>query len=523
MISNVQSNGCTLNWNAPTEDGGNKITGYKIEAREAKRASWYQVDVTEGSENKLIVNGLVENNSYYFRVSAKNSLGFGEPLESDDCVTIKRPAGFPDAPLPFLVSDVDSDSCTLEWKAPAWTGGEDLKGYVIESRIGDSPTGEWTKVCDIGATNHIFKVKKLVEGQEYYFRISSYNNKGASKFIELNRPVIPKKKLSVPRAPTGPVSVLTCNKDAITIQWGPPKNDGGSAIKRYVVYHREVNTPNWVRAGVVNSETFSYQIQNLTENADYHFRIVAENSQGQSEPLQTDQPIKARSQYNVPDKPEGPMVITNVTDKSAAISWKKPLNDGGSSITGYLIKRRDVNRPVWVKCGRVSADTYSIVIKDLIEGCQYVAQVYAENSEGLSIPLDSEQLIEPHRVIGPPEAPSSFECIGVDSDQVTLQWEGSIIEGGIPLKNYKLEMCEVDKKTGAAKSELRWKVVKEDIPAIDTSYCVKNLKEGKEYLFRISAINEKGTSEPKVLDKPAKPRRMIQSPSQPIGPLKVNK
>lgn len=518
QITNVQSNGCTLLWAPPREDGGSRVTAYKIEAREAKRATWYEVDVVEVSENQYVVKDLIENNSYYFRVSAKNAVGISEPLESDTCVSIKRPPGAPDTPVPLLVTDIESDGCTLEWKAPAWTGGEDLKGYLIESRIGDK--GEWKKVSDIEAGQTRYKVKNLKEGQEYYFRISSYNSKGSSKPLELNRPVVPKKKLTTPSIPTGPISVLTTKKDSITIQWGPPKNNGGAPIIRYIVYYREVNKPNWLRATTCSSETFSCQVANLTENADYHFKIVAENHVGASEGLQTQEPIKARSQYNVPDRPEGPLVISNVTDRSATVAWKKPLNDGGSPITGYLVKRRDVNRPVWVKCGRVSADTFSVNVRDLLEGCQYVVQVFAENSEGLSAPLDSDEYIQPKRVVGPPEPPTNFECIGVDATEVTLQWEDSIIEGGLPIKSYKLEICEKGKKATGGEGR-QWRVVKDDIPAINSSYTVRNLKEGHEYLFRISATNEKGTGEPKVLDKPAKPAKMIVPPSQPVGPLKV--
>lgn len=357
------------------------------------------------------------------------------------------------------------------------------------------------------------------EGEEYYFRISSFNAVGSSKPLELNRPVVPKKQLTAPKAPNGPITALKCDRNSISIQWGPPKDDGGAPITRYVIYSREVNTNTWSRSGVVDAQTFSYQIENLTENSDYHFRVVAENCVGPGAHLQTETPIKAKSPYTVPDRPQGPLNVKNVTDKSATITWQAPTNDGGSAITGYLIKRRDVKRPVWVKCGRVSADTFAITIKDLVEGSQYAVQVFAENAEGLSEPLELDQPIEPKRKIGAPELPASFECIGVNVDEVTLQWEAPISDGGAPVKNYKLEICE---KGRLAKPEDReWRVVKENIPGISTSYCVPDLEEGHEYMFRLSAINEKGASEVKMLDKAVKPRKPVQPPAQPSGPLKI--
>ncbi len=524
VLSNFLSNGCTISWQPPKSDGGSRIISYIVEAREARRANWYQIEIVEPTEVTLKINGLIESNSYYFRVLAKNSIGLGPALETDTPVSIIRPPGIPDTPVPLLVSDIQSDNCTLEWNAPSWTGGEDLLGYSIEMRIGDTTATpgprKWTKVNDSISPNlRTYQVKNLEEGKEYYFRISAFNKMGSSKPLELNRPVIPKKKLSAPMPPTGPITPLKCNKDSISIQWGPPKDDGGAPLTRYLIYYREVNKQNWVRSGVVDPQTCSYQCENLTENSEYHFRVFAENYIGQSKHLQTSEPIKARSPYNVPDKPEGPIVVTNVTASSATVSWKKPLNDGGSPITGYLVKRRDIERPVWVKCGRVSADTYRAAIRDLAEGCQYTVQIFAENTEGLSEPLELDEPIQPKKPLGPPQPPASFECIGVDTDSVTLQWESPLDDGGSQVRSYKLEICEKGRRANI--DTRAWTVLSEDISSIDSSFCANRLKEGHEYLFRISALNEKGFSEPKVLEKSVTPRKLIRPPASPTGPIKI--
>ena len=444
---------------------------------------------------------------------AKNSIGLSEPLESDSPVVIRRPNGTPDTPVPLLVTDIQSDNCTLEWKAPAWTGGEDLTNYLIEMRIGDSKSAEWKKLADLKPSLRSYTVQNLIESQEYYFRISACNSIGQSLPLELNRPVIPKKQQSPPSPPTGPITPLTINKDSITVQWGPPKSNGGSSITRYVVFYREVNKPNWIRSGHVDSQTFTHQTTGLIENSEYHFRVVAENMIGQSECLQTSEPIKAKSPYSVPSAPQGPIIISNLTANSAKVTWQRPSEDGGSPITGYLIKRRDVNRPVWVKCGRVGPDTHSILVRDLIEGCKYVVQIFAENSEGLSESLDSDTF-EPKRVAGPPQPPANFECIGVDTDEVTLQWEAPQSDGGRPIKSYKIEQCEKNRKN--------WSLVKQDIPFINTSYCVRNLKENHDYLFRILAVNEMGESQWRTLEKAVRPRKRVEAPSTPTGPLKIS-
>jgi len=518
-ISHIESNGCTLHWGMPTDDGGNRIHSFIIEIREKKRATWHQIDLVDVSELSLKVNRLVENNAYYFRILAKNSIGLSEPLYSDRPVVISRPPGVPDAPFPLIVSDLQSNSCTLDWKAPTWNGGEEIIGYTIEMRIGESRSGQWTKVyttTDSYARSQ--QITGLTEGQEYFFRISAFNKNASSEPLTLNRAVVPKRKLTPPSPPTGPITPFAFNKNSITIQWEASKNDGGSKITRYIVLCREVNTSTWKRVGSVDVDTLSYQVEHLTENSDYHFRVVAENLIGQSEHLQTSEPIKARSPFTVPSRPVGPLGITNITDTSAIVHWKPAEHNGGSPITGYVIKRRDVTRPIWVHCGRVGIDTSSFKIKDLVVGCQYAVHIYAENSEGLSSPLESVENVVPLRPIGPPDEPANFECIGISDSSVILQWEAPNHDGGAPITAYQLEMCELFDLTGK-KSE--WKLVNGDIDSISSSYCVRNLEEGHKYLFRISALSVHGQGVAKKLDKPLVPRAMVQAPTQPGGPIKV--
>ncbi len=101
------------------------------------------MDVVAATEHAYTVSDLVEHNSYYFRVSARNAIGQGDALESDPAVVIRRPPGPPDSPFPLVVSDVQVDSCVLEWKPPQWTGGESLGGYIVERKCDDD--SEWKR------------------------------------------------------------------------------------------------------------------------------------------------------------------------------------------------------------------------------------------------------------------------------------------------------------------------------------------------------------------------------------------
>ena len=130
--------------------------------------------------------------------------------------------------------------------------------------------------------------------------MSAFNTKGASVPLELSRPVVPRRQLTAPAKPAGPVQTVETSRDSITIQWGAPKHDGGATLTRYTVYCREYNTQSWSRAGWCDADATMFTAENLTADADYHFRVVAENKIGHGDFLQTSEPIKARSPHTVP-------------------------------------------------------------------------------------------------------------------------------------------------------------------------------------------------------------------------------
>ncbi|CAF3878648.1 unnamed protein product, partial [Adineta steineri] len=513
-VDAINQTGCTLTWLPATEDGGTKITCYIIEGKEVNRHSWTQLESVSGNETTVDIRNLKEDTTYIFRIMSKNIVGLSQPLDSED-VILKRPKTVPHAPVPFFVSDIDISSCTLEWEIPKFTGGENMqiKNFLIEQRIGDKESTPWKAVAEPDPYVTSASIGHLKEEKEYYFRIKAVNELGESKPTELTRPVIPRQKSAVPSAPIGPISALMITRDSITISWGPCKDDGGAELIGYVVEKRDATRTVWQRVGYNDPSTFTYAAKELIEDVAYHFRVFAENSVGMSPPLTTVDPIVAKSPYTRPDKPEGPLLTKIVSSNSIECSWQPPLHDGGTTLTGYSIQRRDISRPIWVTAGHVSGDICRFTIKDLPEEGSYVIQIFSENSEGQSLePLALEQPVKLSRKIDVPEPPAKLDVIAKSDSSITLQWESSRNDGGSPLTEYLLEMREKKGKN------TEWVQV-QILPPIATSFRVTKLDENLYYNFRIKSANAIGYSEPKALEKAVKPQKQSEPPSMPGKPL----
>ena len=267
-------------------------------------------------------------------------------MYNEQPVLISRPASVPDAPAQLTVSDKQSNSCTLEWKSPAWSGGEELLGYLIETKIDKS--SQWSKVANLKANFKMYKVQNLTENKEYYFRISAVNRIGCSKPCALNTPVVLKAKVIIPKLEPPPIAPPAPKLEPKTLPTKPVE---------------PIKKPPKIQTKLVPVK-----------------EVVKK-------------PEPQKPTFSVPGRPEGPLVITNITDTTAAyilktISWRKPSHDGGSPIIGYLIRRKDDKRP-WEK--RVSANVLTIKVKELIGYSRYIVQVFAENAQGLSTPLESDE------------------------------------------------------------------------------------------------------------------------------------
>ena len=132
----------------------------------------------------------------------------------------------------------------------------------------------------------------------------------------------------------------------------------------------------------------------LETNGVYQFNISAENKYGISDGCESEK-VELRDPFGLPGPPQKPRIISRSTG-SMLVTWEPPLDNGGSTISGYVIEKRERGAVYWSRVNRgpvtkpvVKGLEYNIL--HLIEGTEYKFRVMACNAAGVGPPSESSE------------------------------------------------------------------------------------------------------------------------------------
>jgi len=214
--------------------------------------------------------------------------------------------------------------------------------------------------------------------------------------------------------PTPPQTCKVTNvfQDNCVVNWTPPKDDGGTPLRKYVVEALDTTNGNATWSPVASTDDAGpkkIKVENLTPGHKYRFRVRAVNKIGESEPCEMlGDDILMKDPWDEPD-PCGKPNIVDWSPNHADLTWDPPESDGGAPITHYIIEQKEKNMGQWVE-GKVLtvAEVEALgnkikgKIDGLVEGCEYQFRVKAVNKGGPSKPgPPSDSMIAKHRFIPP--------------------------------------------------------------------------------------------------------------------------
>ena len=128
-------------------------------------------------------------------------------------------------------------------------------------------------------------------------------------------------------------------------------------IRSYIVEKKDKKTDKWERVQDFVPGT-ACTIPKLKEGHEYDFRVIAENQNGEGEPLETSQATQAKNPFDASSPPKSLECLSR-SYNHVEIGWKKPSNDGGAPIKGYLVERKEKNSKKW---NRINKDLIKVRI-----------------------------------------------------------------------------------------------------------------------------------------------------------------
>ncbi|KAM9859304.1 immunoglobulin-like and fibronectin type III domain-containing protein 1 [Aulostomus maculatus] len=198
--------------------------------------------------------------------------------------------------------------------------------------------------------------------------------------------------------------------------------------------------------------------------------------------------VEAVSHLVVLDRPTPPLGPEDIIESSATcieFKWRPPKDNGGSAITNYILERQQIGRNSWKKLGKIGPEA-KYRDTDVDHGRKYCYHIRAETENGVSEMFETDDIQAGTKAYpGPPSAP---KIVSAFKDCINLAWSAPSNTGGTNILGYNVEK----RKNG---SNL-WSLVNPpDEPIREKQYAVKDVVEGIEYEFRVSAINISGVGE----------------------------
>uniref|UniRef100_A0A8C4UM71 Titin n=1 Tax=Falco tinnunculus TaxID=100819 RepID=A0A8C4UM71_FALTI len=185
----------------------------------------------------------------------------------------------------------------------------------------------------------------------------------------------------------------------MVVQWNEPVNDGGSKIIGYHLERKERNSILWAKLNKTPIPDTKFKTTGLEEGLEYEFRVYAENIVGIGKASRASECYTAHDPCDPPGRPE-PIIVTR---SSVTLQWKKPVYDGGSKITGYVVEKKELPDGRWMKASFTNVIDTQFEVTGLVENQRYEFRVIARNAAGVfSEPSESSGAITARDEVEPP-------------------------------------------------------------------------------------------------------------------------
>ena len=310
-------------WQAPSSNGGSRITGYKVQWKETA-ASWdTAADVSEATVTltTYTITGLTGGVEYAVRVIATNVVGDG-PASVEATGT---PTGAP------TISGTAQVGQTLTADTTGIYDDDGLANVSYSYQWIRSDNGTDTDIA--GETDSTYTLVAADMGKTLKVRVSFTDDADNQETLTSEATVA-----VAATVPTAPLSLTVTPGDQsqeLHASWQAPSSDGGSAVTGYKVQWKEA-AGSWDTEGDVSeaAETgTTHTITNLTGGVEYAVRVIATNDAG-------DGPASTEARATPAGSPTSGEKGAETVESDSTAAWTTTLTvgvsgSGSEAVWGY--------------------------------------------------------------------------------------------------------------------------------------------------------------------------------------------
>ncbi|NP_001091843.1 titin2 [Bombyx mori] len=471
-ILEIDSSSINICWDEPENTGNSTIIYYVVEYQEIDTTEW--ISVKNITKTQTSIQNLKTNSSYRFRAYAVNEVDISDASETTEYYKV--------------IKETKIQSPTVE---------KPLKNITTE------PNEDIELTCIFGGVPQP-KVTWYRDGKKLKTAKATYENRVATLVVTVTETTIGTYKciafndhgevetscvVGIQQKPVITISNEDIKqKHKVGDEWLVTAVIEGIPPPEVIWYKNGNKLENDKEYNITTKEKTSViRIKELKRSHSSKYTIEASNTAGTSSVEVT---LKV---YDKPSKPEGPVIMREISRESVTIEWKPPLDDGGLELTKYAIEKHEPDNNRWIKVADVDRDVETYCIQKLNENCEYMFRVIAQNPVGFSEALESEPIV----------IKTALGLYGIDNESVYITWFPSEKNGGSPIIDYKVEIKQEGKK---------WKTI---TTVTETTARIQKLSINTTYQFRIYARNEIGTSLPYTSDDKITIGKTLTPPSQP--------
>ncbi|XP_059934989.1 immunoglobulin-like and fibronectin type III domain-containing protein 1 [Mesoplodon densirostris] len=282
QVTDTLHTSITLSWAQPDPQDGDEALGYVVELGDSASLQWSPCHAGTVPGTTYTIKGLRPREGYFVRVTAVNDGGRGPPTALDTVVQAMPVSGCPkflmDASTKYLLTVRAGDTVRVpvHFEAASMPDVTWLKDGL------PLPKRSVTSVKD-GLTQLLVPAASLADSGLYTVVLRSPRGEEATYIFRL-------RVAARPRAP-GPILLREGTLGSVTVEWvpSPDEADGRAAPLHYTVLTRSSVHAPW-RLAAERLHACRFTLEGALPGHEYHFRVVAKNELGASEPSDTRQP-----------------------------------------------------------------------------------------------------------------------------------------------------------------------------------------------------------------------------------------